>query len=182
MKEMEIRIINIDVDTMRNKLLSLGCAKVKEENQTNLIYDFPDKKLLNNKGYARIRIVEDLIKNKTTNYMTVKKLLSCEKYKIMEEHETEILSSEDGKNILESLGLCLIQGIKKYRESYKFKDTLIEIDINQKDFCPFPYIEIESCYENQLKEVVSLLGYTMEDTTSKTIYEILKDKGVTKGL
>lgn len=182
MKEMEIRIVNIDVDVIRTKLFSLGCTKVKEENQINLIYDFPDKKLLNNKGYARIRIVENLINNKTTNYMTVKKLLSSEKYKIMEEHETEILSSQAGKNILESLGLCLIQEIKKYRESYKFKDTLIEIDINQKDFCPFPYIEIESCYEAQLKKVVSLLGYTMEDTTSKTIYEILKDKGVTKGL
>lgn len=182
LKEMEIRILEIDVHSMRNKLLSLGCTKVKEENQINLIYDFPNKKLLNNKGYARIRIIEDLMTNKTTNYMTVKKLLSSEKYKIMDEHETEILSSDQGKKILESLGLCLVQGIKKYRESYKFKDTLIEIDINQKDFCPFPYIEIESHDENQIKEVVRLLGYAMEDTTSKTIYEILKDKGVAKKL
>lgn len=35
--------------------------------------------------------------------------------------------------------------------------------------------------EGELSEVVALLGYTMEDTTSKTIYEILNCKGV-KGL
>jgi adenylate cyclase class 2 len=69
----------------------------------------------------------------------------------------------------------------KYRESYRYKSTLIEIDINEKGFCPFPYIEIETACEEELKEVVELLGYSMEHTTSKTIYEILKDRGV-KGL
>jgi hypothetical protein len=30
--------------------------------------------------------------------------------------------------------------------------------------------------------VVKLLGYSMEDTTSNTIFEILKQKGVVSGL
>lgn len=114
--------------------------------------------------------------------MTVKKLISEEKYKIMDENETEIKDAKEGKAIFESLGLKLIQSIKKYRESYKYKNTLIEIDINEKDFCPFPYIEIESNDENELEEVIHLLGYTMEDTTSKSIYEILRGNGRIKGL
>ncbi len=110
--------------------------------------------------------------------MTVKKLISQEKYKIMEENETEILDSKEGENIFKALGLQLIESISKFRESYKYKETLVEIDINDKSFCPFPYIELESNNEEELKELVELLGYSMNDTTSKTIYEILKEEKV----
>lgn len=181
MQELETRILNIDVEAIRNKLISFNSKKVKIENQINRIYDFEDKRLLNNKGYARIRTIEDMLNNKTVHYMTTKKMISQEKYKVMEEYETAIESFEEGENIFISLGLSLVQTINKYRESYKYKNTLVEIDINDKSFCPFPYIEIETAYENELQEVVSLLGYKMEDTTSKTIFEILADKGV-KGL
>lgn len=175
MKEFETRIININVDEIRAKLMQINAIKVKQENQINNIYDFEDKKLLNNKGYARIRIVEDLINSRNHYYMTTKKLLSQDKYKVMEENETEILDSKAGENIFKSLGLNLVQSVKKYRESYKYKNTLIEIDINEKSFCPFPYIEFETSDDTELEEIVNLLGYTMNDTTSKTIFEILKE-------
>jgi adenylate cyclase, class 2 len=181
MQEMETRILDIDVEPIRTKLIAMQCEKVKMENQINKIYDFPDKRLLNKKGYARIRIIEDLLNSKTINYITTKEMINQDKYKVMNEHETTIESSIEGEEIFNALGLKLIQTIKKYRESYKYKNTLIEIDINDKSFCPFPYIEIETAYEEELKEVVRLLGYKIEDTTSKTIYEILSDRGI-KGL
>lgn len=174
MKEMETRIIKIDIDSIRTKLASIGAKKVKQENQINHIYDFPDNRLIKNKGYARIRYIDDMLNSTNKYYMTVKKLLNQEKYKVMEENETLIEDYIEGQKIFEALGLTLIQSIKKYRESYKFKNTLIEIDINDKSFCPFPYIELESENESELKEIVKLLGYSMKDTTSKTIYEILK--------
>lgn len=179
---METRIIKINVEEIRNKLIDLNCEKVKQENQINRIYDFEDKRLLNNKGYARIRTIEDSIKLSVTHYMTTKKLISQEVYKIMDEHEVEISSCDEGEHIFKALGLVHIQTIRKYRESYKYKNTLIEIDINDTSFCPFPYIEIESSDEEELKEVVALLGYTMEDTTSKTIYEILQNEGAVSGI
>jgi len=176
LKEIETRIIDIDVHEIRKKLLSINAIKVKQENQINNIYDFSDKRLLNNKGYARIRTIQDELTNSTIHYITTKKLISQEKYKIMDEHESEIKDEIAAKGIFESLGLKLVQSIKKYRESYKYKNTLVEIDINDKSFCPFPYIEIESDDESQIEEVVTLLGYSLKDTTSKTIYEILKSK------
>jgi adenylate cyclase class 2 len=178
MQELETRILDIDEEAIRAKMVELKAEKVKVENQINRIYDFEDRRLLNGKGYARIRTIEDLLNNKTIHYMTTKKMLSQEKYKVMEEHETVIESFEEGENIFKALGLDLVQAICKYRESYKYKNSLIEIDINEKSFCPFPYIEIETAYEEELKEVVALLGYTMKDTTSKTIFEILADRGV----
>jgi len=182
LKEIETRIIDIDVKEIREKLLNIDAIKVKQENQINNIYDFSDKRLLNNKGYARIRTVQDELTNSTVHYITTKKLISQEKYKIMDEHESEIKDEVAAKGIFESLGLILIQSIKKYRESYRYKNTLVEIDINEKEFCPFPYIEIEGADEAEIVEVITLLGYDLEDTTSKTIYEILNSKKVVEGL
>lgn len=178
MNELETRIVNIDVDNIRVKLKEMNAVKVKEENQINNLFDFNDRRLLNNKGYARIRIVEDLMHNTHRYYMTTKKLLSQGRYKVMEENETEIINPEAGESIFKSLGLQLVQSVKKYRESYQYKNTLIEIDINEKSFCPFPYIEIETTNDDELEEVVNLLGYTLEETTSNTVYQILKEFNV----
>lgn len=172
MNEIETKILDIDVDDIRKKAKKLNAPMVKSENQINKIFDFPDKRLVISKGYARIRIVENLLDHSSHYYMTTKKIISQNKFKIMQENETEIFDAISGENILRSLGLELIETVKKYRESYQYKNTLIEIDINDKTFCPFPYIEIESKDEIELEEVILLLGYTMEQTSSKSIYEI----------
>ena len=64
--------------------------------------------------------------------------------------------------------------IKKYIESYELENALVEIDINDKSFCPFPYIEIETDSIENLEKVVASLGYT-----SQTIYDILAERGIT---
>ncbi|MBM7870534.1 adenylate cyclase class 2 [Clostridium pascui] len=182
MKELEVKILDINLNELRNKLKILDCSKVKEENQINDLFDFPNKTLLKKHGYARIRTVEDLLTNSTNFYLTVKTLSSSEKFKVMDENEVEIMSGEEGKSILKALGLELTQSIKKYRESYKYKNALIEIDINEESFCPFPYIEIEAQTSEEIEEVVKALGYTMEDTTSKSIYELIELFKQRKGL
>ena len=181
MKELETRKVDIDVDDIRRKMKVLGAEKVKEEYQINNIYDFEDNRLLNSKGYARIRITDDRLINKEVVYMTTKKMLSQGTFKVMEENETVVEDKEAAEKIFLSLGLSLKQSIKKYRESYKLEDSLIEIDINDKNFCPFPYLEIETTSEERLEEILTLLEYSLKDTTSKTIYELLEERGLAKG-
>jgi len=178
MQELETRIIDIDVENIRSILLSNGAKKVKMEDQINDIYDFEDGRLLAKKGYARIRTVNDELNNKIVYFMTTKKMLSQERFKVMEENETIIEDKQMGEGIFKSLGLILKESNKKYRESYKLYDCLIEIDINDKSFCPFPYLEIETTSEEKLEKVVTILGYTLEDTTSQTIYDILSQRGL----
>lgn len=113
MNEIETRIIDIDVDDVRSKMLSVGATKVKQENQINNIYDFEDRRLLKEKGYARIRIVKDELNNKDVYFMTTKKLLSQDKYKLMSENEVTINNAQEGANIFTSLGLKLFESIKK---------------------------------------------------------------------
>lgn len=175
MKELETRIIKIDVDNIRKILKDNGCPKVKEENQINDIYDFEDGRLLAAKGYARIRTVSDLLNNKEIIYMTTKKMLSQGKFKEMEENEVIVDNKAMAEGIFKSLGLKLHQSIKKYRESYSIDNGLVEIDINDPSFCPFPYIEIETDSEESLDRILKVLGYTMEDTTSKTIYQLIEE-------
>ncbi|AIY80714.1 CYTH domain-containing protein [Clostridium botulinum] len=179
MQEIETRIMDIDIDNIRKILIDNGAENIKKEDQINDIYDFEDGKLLNNKGYARIRTVTDNINNKVVYYMTTKKMLSQERFKVMEENEVIVNDKKMAEGIFKSLGLKLKESNKKYRESYKIFDSLVEIDINEKKFCPFPYLEIETTSEENLDKVVKLLGYTLEDTTSQTIYDILAERGFT---
>ncbi|MBE6063729.1 MAG: CYTH domain-containing protein [Clostridium butyricum] len=178
MQELETRIMDIDIDKTRTILCENGAEKVKSEDQINDIYDFEDGRLLAQKGYARIRTVNDKLNNKVVYYMTTKKMLSQDRFKVMEENETVIEDKKMGEGIFKSLGLVLKESNKKYRESYKLNDCLIEIDINDKSFCPFPYLEIETSSEEKLESIVKLLGYTLDDTTSETIYEILEKRGI----
>ncbi|HCW53026.1 MAG TPA: adenylate cyclase [Clostridium sp.] len=178
MQELETRIMDINVDEIRSILLKNGAEKVKSEDQINDIYDFEDGRLLAQKGYARIRTVNDKLNDKTIYFMTTKKMLSQDRFKVMDENETIIDNKKMGEGIFKSLGLILKESNKKYRESYKINDCLIEIDINDKNFCPFPYLEIETTSEEKLESVVKLLGYTLDDTTSETIYEILEKRGL----
>lgn len=177
--ELETRIVDIDVDNIRDILTLNNAEKVKSEDQVNDIYDFEDGRLLAKKGYARIRTIEDRLNKRTIYYMTTKKMISQNKFKVMEENEVIIDNKEMGEGIFKSFGLILKESNKKYRESYKIFDSLVEIDINDKNFCPFPYIEIETNSEEKLDKIVKLLGYTIEDTTSQTIYEILSERGIT---
>ncbi|MGN2368523.1 class IV adenylate cyclase [Clostridium cagae] len=179
MQEIETRIMDIDIDNIRKILIDNGAENIKKEDQINDIYDFEDGKLLSNKGYARIRTVTDNINNKVVYYMTTKKMLSQERFKVMEEIEVIVNDKKMAEGIFKSLGLKLKESNKKYRESYKIFDSLVEIDINEKKFCPFPYLEIETTSEANLDKVVKLLGYTLEDTTSQTIYDILAERGFT---
>ncbi|MCL2321265.1 MAG: CYTH domain-containing protein [Oscillospiraceae bacterium] len=173
MEEIEVKIIPIVLNDILEKIENLNCELLKKENQINKIYDFQDERLRQNGGYARIRIINDLLKNEKRIYMTTKKIISKDEFKIMEENEIEISNEIEGENIFKSLGLKLFREIKKYRESYSYKNSLIEIDINDKDFFDKPYIEIESKSKEELKELVYKLGYTMKDTTTETIYELI---------
>lgn len=178
--EIEVRILDIDVCEVKNKLIKNSAVLIKKENQINKLFDFEDGRLLKEKGYARIRIVEDFLLNETRYYMTTKKNISKpnDKYKVMDECEVKIEDGVVGEKIFNSLGLKLNHTIKRYRESYKIFNVLVEIDINDKDFYPNPYIEIEGNSKEDIEKVVKMLGYTMDDTTSKNIFDIIKDKKV----
>lgn len=174
MNEIEVKILDIDKDAIIRRLEELGCQRVKDEAQINTIYDFPDLSLLAKKGYARIRELHDRLLNRQLVYMTVKTMVSQEKYKIMEESETAIADAEAGHAIFRNLGMHIRKVLIKDRISYLYKQSLIEIDDVEGTEYPFPLLEIETQQEEELHEIVRLLGYKPEDTTALTMTEILE--------
>lgn len=139
----------------------------------NTIYDFPDLRLLAKKGYARIREVVDRDSGEAKTFMTVKTMISQEKYKIMEENETRIEDAKAGHGLFVSLGLKVRKTLIKDRISYRFEDALIEIDdVAQKEY-PFPLLEIETTNPQTLHRILEFLDFQEEDTTSLTMTEIL---------
>lgn len=174
MNEIEVKILDIDKAAIIRRLEELGCVRVKDEAQINTIYDFPDLSLLAKKGYARIREIQDRRKDQALVYMTVKTMLSQEKYKIMEESETRIDDAEAGHAIFKNLGMFVRKVLIKDRISYQYKHSLIEIDDVEGNEYPFPLLEIETQFEDELHELVALLGYRPEDATAMTMTEIME--------
>ena len=75
------------------------------------------------------------------------------------------------RKILEGLGLGVFREYEKYRESYRFKDLLFEIEIYPE--IP-PLIEIEAPDLERMEEGVRMLGYTMDDAKPYNGWQLLE--------
>lgn len=178
MSEIEVRILDIDVEKLREKFSELGAKLVKKENQMNNIFDFLDNRLFkNHKGYCRIREVENLIDGSKKNVLTVKKVKSQDGARESIEEETSVQDYRSMKRILEELGLELKHSKFKHRESYELNGILYEIDEWEKDMFPHPYLEVEAPDQKSLEKGIEMIGYTMKDTSSLTLAELKKQMG-----
>jgi adenylate cyclase class 2 len=177
MHELEVKVLGVDTEEVKNKIKMLGGELVKKEQQENYIYALPPH-LSDKTGYVRIRRVHDLIKDTHKNIMCIKTIVSQEKYRTTEEHEFEVMDFEESTNFLKGMRLEFAGQHDKYRESYNLKDALIEIDIWDKETFPEPYLEIEATDEKNIFEVLDILGIPHEKATSKTLEQIKEEMGL----
>ena len=73
-REIEVKVLNMDLDQMEEKIQSLGGELISKEMQINTLIDSskaPIKSFLD--AYLRIRESKDLIKNEDTTTLTLKK-------------------------------------------------------------------------------------------------------------
>lgn len=99
--------------------------------------------------------------NKTT--LTVKHILAPQKETMlqqMKETEMVVSSKEQANDFLEAIGLSHKGYLEKKRTTYMLKNHWIEIDTWPK----IPtYFELEGKNENDIEEILQLLGYSMKD-------------------
>lgn len=124
----------------------------------------------NPKKWIRLRKTNDI----TT--LTVKHILADNGSNVQQMLETEMVvpSMEEANDLLETLGYSYKNYQEKRRVSYLLNNH--EIDIDTWPGIP-TYMEIEGRDENDLNEVLNLLGYTIKDTVSCTADEIYKMYG-----
>lgn len=175
MREQEIKVLNIDKEEIEKKLIKIGAALIKDEEQTNYRFDTEDNYLKEtHNGYLRIRITRNLLNGDIINTLTLKRNVSRGKMRINEETETEISNVEETINILEIMGYKQKDPGFKHRRSYTYDNITFEIDTWDENTYPKPYLEIEMTSEEELEKAINLLQLDREQITTKSIIE-LKD-------
>jgi adenylate cyclase class 2 len=161
MKEIEVKILEVDPDAIRQRMAALGAELHFKGELHALFFDFPGSPIKEKGDVLRLRKEGDEI------ILAYKKRVSKEGTKIMEEHEIAISNFEETQQILAHLGMKVVAGNRKFREEYVLKNSKVVIDNYQDEMAYIPaFIEIESPTEAELYEMAALLGFRREDCRS----------------
>ncbi|MBT7903205.1 class IV adenylate cyclase [Candidatus Woesearchaeota archaeon] len=173
MKEIEVKILDIDKEKIVTKLLDLGAKKVFEGDMNIEFFDYPDKRLKNENKILRLRTKGDQAE------LTFKHALSREGVKIAEEIETHTDDFETTREIIEQIGLKLLIQTQKHRESY-----LLQISEKEKIQFEFDthkgiptFLEIEASSVELVETYVNKLGFNMQDTTTMNGKQVMEKYG-----
>lgn len=171
MNEIEVKVLDIDKESLVKKLNDINSTLVKKEFQNNYMFDYPDNRFFSKGGYVRIRKSISILDKKEKIVLTFKELISKYKFKVSKEIEFKADDFDSAKNFLEALGLKLFRIDEKFRESYKLDEGLIEIDT----WAGVPtYFEAEAENEKKVEILLNKLGYNLSQSTSMTLAEIMK--------
>lgn len=150
MDEIEVKILEVDGDSIRRKLEVLGAKKKFEGTIVAHFY----RRGTNGKK-IRLRQMGD------TCYVTAKQRIGTDRMLHNEEHEVETSDFESMAKILE------IAGLTKYGESIKTRVSYV-LDGITFDLDTYPgipeYAEVEAQTREEVERWVKLLGFTMDDT------------------
>ena len=162
--EYEVRVLEVNVDDVRQKLEELKANFEWDYIQRRYVYDFIPKQ--DNK-WIRLRTNGE----KTT--LAIKNLVTS---KIDGTQELEIVVDDFDKTnmILKELGY----EAKGYQENRRIQYTLngVEVDIDSWPMIP-TYLEIEGKSEEEVYKILELLGYKREDCTTRDVEGIYLDYG-----
>lgn len=176
MNEVEVKVIDINCEEVKSKIKSLNGTLVKKEFQENHIFSLP--KELNSKGYIRIRVIKDYLHMDNKIFLCIKKVISQDSVRKMEEREFEVNSFDEAFGFLSALNIEFLSQENKTRESYRLDNALIEFDKWDDKVFPYPYIEIEAENEEKLYSIINLLEIPLNKVTSKGLLEIKKEMGL----
>ena len=175
-KEFEVKVLNIDIESMEKRLVELGAKLIAKEVQINTLIDSstkPIKSYLD--AYLRIRETKDLLNNTESTTLTLKKNMLNDKIKENLELNTEVENKRVLLDILFDLGFDKIEVGNKNRTSYMFKGARIDLDIWDPDIYPYPYMEIEVENKEDLDRVIDILEIDRNNISLKSISELRKE-------
>ncbi|WNJ16213.1 class IV adenylate cyclase [Pontibacter sp. G13] len=173
MKEIEVKILEIDQEALKNRLSELGARQSFHGELHAVFLDDPQKSLTQQGQLLRVRKEGDSTK------LTFKKPISKSGAKIMEELEVGISDIDLAVEIFERLGFQSFKSTRKFRTQFDYLNSHIVIDDYQDDLGPIPpFIEVESPNMEELQQVVSDLGYQQEQCKSWNTYDLVQYYGI----
>lgn len=175
-REIEVKVLHVDLDDMEVKLVDLGGEKIGEEHQTNYLIDSAAHPIPAGLGYLRIRRIE---KDGGENVQcTFKEKKSDEGVRAYDEHTVIIDDAREMCAIFDLLGYGLVEEAKKHRISYAFKQCRIDLDRWDPESFPEPYMEIEGPNKVAIDEVIAALSIAREQVSTKSIAELKKSRNI----
>jgi adenylate cyclase class IV len=138
MREIEVKILNVDRNVIVNEISKLGAEKIFDGEIKTLFFDFSDYRISKAGNVLRLRQTEESM------LLTFKVILT--------------------KKILEALGLLERGSIQKHRTSYELNNIKFDIDTHQKELSYVPTLmEIEAENIDLIYKYAELLGYKPKD-------------------
>lgn len=175
-KELEVKILGMDIDLMEEKIVNLKGELIANELQVNTLIDSTKSPIKDSvDAYLRIRETEDLINNKVNVVLTLKKNIKNKNLRENIELNSGIEDKETVLEIFKSLGFDKVEVGHKQRRSYRLNGARIDLDEWDKQTYPFPYMEIEVKDLKHLNEITSLLEIPQENISKKSIVQLQEE-------
>jgi len=157
-KEIEVRFLEIDKEELIKNLHKIGADDLGEDFLREVIFYDKAGKFRDKHKFVRLR------ENKNGAILTYKQHMSkgrgINQIDDVDEIETKVDDPQSTKLLLDKIGLDPFRVQEKYRHSFIFNGTQIEIDTWPK----IPtYVEIESSSEEIIKNVSKKLGLAWKD-------------------
>lgn len=172
-KEIEVKVLNMDLDEIKNRLIEIGATLTAKEYQINTIFDSKDKYIENNlNSYLRIRETKDLLTDEVKISLTLKKNVSKDGTRKNIETTTHIDNKNSMIDILRDLGYEVVEKGYKNRTTYIYENIRFDLDTWDKNTYPHPYMEIEIEKEEDLEKAIKLLSIDRNNISTKSIIEL----------
>lgn len=162
-KEIEVRILEINEREFEKKIFNNGGKKVGEFLQKRFIYDFNPK---DSNRWIRVRT------NGIKSTLTIKSIENNKKIDGIGELEIFVSDFDKTNEILKYLGFSARNYQENYRKDYVMNDVKISID--SWPLIP-TYVEIEGDTKKSVIEALHLLGYSYEEATTLDVLSIYKE-------
>lgn len=171
MKEIEVKILEIDREACIARLRAMGATLEFQQQFEANYYDYPDSSLHQENKNVRLRREGD----RSVLTLKTKGQQENTQLKILEETETEVADFATMDLILSKLGLNVYKSSSKTRAQYAWKDSHIVFDKYHGEQEHIPeFIEIESPNEGALKSCLQALGFTLKDTSNFNAFELFE--------
>lgn len=170
MREIEVKILEVNVEALEKRLFQLGAEKVFDGELDVIFYDFEDNWLEKRDQRLRLRKVGD------ETEFTFKQKVSRKASKIEDEYQVNVSNFEEMRSILEFMGMRQTRRYKKHRISYKIEQTRFEFDTLMLGVPTF--LEIEAETEKDIFLWMEKLGLQKEKALPWSGSDVLRHYGI----
>ncbi|HUT43639.1 MAG TPA: CYTH domain-containing protein [Desulfobacterales bacterium] len=168
MREIEVKILEINRANVEKNLAKLGANKIFDGNIDTMFFDFKKSTIIKQKNVLRLR------KEADKTELTYKKVHFTSTAKNAEEYSVQVSSLEIMEKILENLGLSVIESMQKHRVSYTLDDARFDFDRYSGSYGFIPeFLEIEAENTDLIYKYAVLLGFKEKDCLPWSTTELI---------